>query len=907
MTESAIDRFGTRFPMQGVVSQGVVSQGVVSQGVMGWCRSARPHSLLFAMGMLLAFVGLAAAAAVAAQADEAEHREVDLLIVGGTESGCAAAVQAARMGVGSILLVNDIDWLGGQFSAEGLGAIDENRGPQGYNQTVPFPRSGLFLEVIERLEALNLSKYGRAQPGNTRVITTGRPADAEQVFRDLLAPYIASGRVSIASHYAPASASVVDDRLRNIRFHDVRPASLDPSVQAPRPDLVVSARVTIDASDWGDAIQAAGAEYEFGPDLQSKYGEPLAPTSRENYPLTDMNPITYCMIIEETDRYEPISQPAHYDRRSYDAHAYPKDPLWLYASRRLIDHYNFPQVDHPDVLLLCFPAFDYPLDVLPAHVAADLEATEVGASRKNIVEMNRVQRQIVFDDAKQFALGFLYYLQTVVHDQMPDTAHSFRRFQLSDEFPTPDRLPPKPYVRESLRLRAMYMMRQQDTTGWRGRAENYAQVMYHDGVGCWQFEYDFHPTGREFLDEQQGPAGPWRNYFRAGRTWGPPYSGRSLLPLRSLIPERVDGLLGGQKNLGYSSIVSSALRLHDQSMMVGQAAGAAAAVALRHDVPLRELPYDRALLNEIRHGLCSRLDGGRPLALWPFADVGPEHPAFEAINLLAIRSAFPLRGDEVKFQPDLPITDEWRAAVIERSLATVHTDEVPDAPDEATTRGEFAQQWWQRLETLPVKPWPRTRPVDADGDGIADRDDGLPLDSNPSSWPAWQPAADEDGNPDPLDSTVDSPGRRRFNFTGIGSNRVDGFTSDHGLTFDAERGHGWLRDISSSHRRRGRLDGDWRDTFLFTRSHDVWECELAPGRYRVTVCIGDSGHEQFGQNVTVEGCPVLRDRLTPAGEFAEAAVDVEVRDGRLTIEIGLPGRATNTCLNWLTLELVAGD
>ena len=48
--------------------------------------------------------------------------QADLLVVGGTESGCAAAVQAARMGVERIVLVNDIEWLGGQFSAEGLGS-----------------------------------------------------------------------------------------------------------------------------------------------------------------------------------------------------------------------------------------------------------------------------------------------------------------------------------------------------------------------------------------------------------------------------------------------------------------------------------------------------------------------------------------------------------------------------------------------------------------------------------------------------------------------------------------------------------------------------------------------------------------------------------------------------------------
>ncbi len=54
-----------------------------------------------------------------------EMVETDLLVVGGSESAVAAAVQAARLGVKSIALVDDIDWLGGQFTAEGLCAVDE--------------------------------------------------------------------------------------------------------------------------------------------------------------------------------------------------------------------------------------------------------------------------------------------------------------------------------------------------------------------------------------------------------------------------------------------------------------------------------------------------------------------------------------------------------------------------------------------------------------------------------------------------------------------------------------------------------------------------------------------------------------------------------------------------------------
>jgi hypothetical protein len=84
--------------------------------------------------------------------------EADLLIVGGNESACAAAVQAARLGVKKIVLVNDIEWLGGQFSAEGVGCPDEWTSVNG--RRVNFPRSGIYSEVIEKpkIEVLETTK-----------------------------------------------------------------------------------------------------------------------------------------------------------------------------------------------------------------------------------------------------------------------------------------------------------------------------------------------------------------------------------------------------------------------------------------------------------------------------------------------------------------------------------------------------------------------------------------------------------------------------------------------------------------------------------------------------------------------------------------------------------------------------
>ena len=97
------------------------------------------------------------------------------------------------------------------------------------------------------------------------VASTCLPKATEKVFRDMVQPYISSGQLRIVSGYYPSAAELDGQTLTALSFEPVSPE---------KPALRVRARVTIDASDWGEAIKAAGAEYEFGPDLRSKYGEP---------------------------------------------------------------------------------------------------------------------------------------------------------------------------------------------------------------------------------------------------------------------------------------------------------------------------------------------------------------------------------------------------------------------------------------------------------------------------------------------------------------------------------------------------------------------------------------------------------------------------------------------------------
>ncbi len=871
--------------------------------------------------------------------------QTDLLIVGATESGWAAAIQAARQGVKSITLVHDGVWYGGQYTEQALACVDENKGMDKVGWGVDwhpmkraFHRSGLFKELMDQIEAQNTEKYGSPMPGKPHHgPSTFRPVEAEAAFRGMIQPYVDSGQIRIVWKRCAVAADVDESDPEHPRLKGLTFAPVDLQTGwVGEADLKVSAKLTIDASDWGDAIQVSGTAFECGPDPQSRYGEPSAPKAG-TFPENEMNPITWAMIVAESDGETPIAKPARFDDRYFprathfsraefgklqwdvpnpgggsilhwppDGEA-SKRQLSVYSVRRIVDGYSSKD-GKTSILLNYMNGQDYPLERLPQHVVDALEATEPGASKKNIVVMTREQRQIIFDDAKRHSRRVLYHMQNFVHERAKHKQNSLRNFRLSPEFGTPDNLPPKPYIRESLRLKAMYMMREQDGRNRDGKDKTRAKprfsaVMYPDGLFPWQFHYDFHRTGRTYL-EDEGASGPWIDYHKPNRHTKF-ISDRCVFPLRSLVPEKMDGLLGAQGNVGFSSIVSAAVRLHDQRVHIGQAAGAVAAVALEKKVKPRVMPYDFGLLEAVRHALCGGTKGAVPLQLWPFRDLPADRPDFVAINRVAARRSLQFDAQAVDFKPDAPTTRAWLVTGLRSSMGPKWIEAwLASCATRATVCRELHNlaSATKQFPGLPSK-FVRAGATDADGDGIPDRDDALYLTPNePIVWAITKAelTPESDGAPD---TGLKSGIARFFNFCGKGVKLAKGEMADHGARFDAKRGHGWLGDLSKNDRRRNALSGP-RDSFIFTRQRDTWECALENGRYRVTICVGDSGHEQLNQWVSIEGVVALNEVTTADGQFAEKSVEVEVKDGRLTVEIGSRKPSSNTCVNWLAIETV---
>src|SRR5260221_5081534 len=101
-------------------------------------------------------------------------------------------------------------------------------------------------------------------------------------------------------------------------------------------------------------------------------------------------------------------------------------PVNVYTHRRLVDARHLGLPSTAEKTFLNWPTQDYPLDRWPKTVAEALDAMEPGASQKNLVALTPAQRRVVFADAKQHALGFFHYLQTINPE--------FRHLELTDEY-----------------------------------------------------------------------------------------------------------------------------------------------------------------------------------------------------------------------------------------------------------------------------------------------------------------------------------------------------------------------------------------------------------------------------------------------------------------------------------------
>jgi hypothetical protein len=106
-------------------------------------------------------------------------------------------------------------------------------------------------------------------------------------------------------------------------------------------------------------------------------------------------------------------------------------------------------------------------------------------------------------------------------------------------------------------------------------------TIYPDSVGIGHYAIDFHPCMEGSPPEAAG------NKERSGERRGQGTAYPFQIPLRAMIPQKIDNMLVAGKSIATSHIAAAAYRVHSFEWSAGAAAGTAAAFALETGI----MPY----------------------------------------------------------------------------------------------------------------------------------------------------------------------------------------------------------------------------------------------------------------------------------------------------------------------------
>jgi hypothetical protein len=514
----------------------------------------------------------------------------DVVIVGGSVGGVAAALAAARCGL-RVILTEETDWIGGQLTSQAV-PPDEHPWIESFGCTRSYRR---YRDGVRAYYCRHypLSAEARAaahlNPGNGNVSRLcHEPRVSLAVLTAMLAPHVSSGRLTVLLHHRAKAASVKGDRVEGVEVQDLRGGR----------SLHLAAPYFLDATELGDLLPLTGTEFVTGAEARKDTGEPHAPDEARP---DNHQAFTCCFAIDHRPGEDhTLDKPDDYDDwRKYVPRLTPpwpgpllswkmSDPirlkeravtfdptgpgrgglnLWPY--RRILDRQNFRPPFDSDICLVNWPQNDYWLGNLYGVPAEDIT--------------RHVQR------AKALSLSLLYWMQTAA--PRPDGGTGWKGLRLRrDVVGTADGLAKYPYVRESRRIRAEFTVLEQHVgTDARQKAtgkkrEELTPEPFFDSVGVGSYRIDLHPSsgGDNYIDVSSLP-------FQ--------------IPLGALLPRRVENLLPACKNLGVTHITNGCYRLHPVEWNIGEAAGALAAFALAKKVPPRQVRKDRKLLADFQKRL----------------------------------------------------------------------------------------------------------------------------------------------------------------------------------------------------------------------------------------------------------------------------------------------------------------
>lgn len=395
----------------------------------------------------------------------------------------------------------------------------------------------------------------------------------------------------------------------------------------------------IEATETGEIVALADVPYRLGIDPLSHF-EPSASTETADPYCTQG--FTYTFALEKTPDRQTYQMPefylphAHY--YSYELERF-ADPDLLFTYRRIWSPQTGPLTSFggisftsPTVGDISMQNWTWGNDYRPGNATDNLVYTREQLQTNGQLNPGGWQgglRIDALDQGEKHALGFFYWLVMGTTDSQlgPNVKKPYPYYKLLRGLDSPmgttHGLSKYPYIREGRRIigrpsfgyNAGFAIREIDISrrnyqdayyqenlppetyqnlqrllagleGLRDKAmqpvtNRQRSTIYPDSVGIAHYALDFHPCMNE------SPAYGYGVTEREGERRGGGQTYPFQIPLRAMIPQKIDNLLVAGKSIATSHIAAAAYRVHSFEWSSGAAAGMTAVFSLNQDI----IPY----------------------------------------------------------------------------------------------------------------------------------------------------------------------------------------------------------------------------------------------------------------------------------------------------------------------------
>ena len=481
--------------------------------------------------------------------------DFDVVVYGGTAGGVMTAIAAARNGARTVLLEPRAQ-IGGMV-AGGLSGTDV-----GKREVI----GGLALEFYYRAgRAYGLERHQQ------EIAWMPEPKVAAALFRSMLQ----EAGVTLLEHHRLQEKTGVHktgSRITELVMEN---------------GATIKGRVFADASYEGDLMAQAGVSYTYGRESSAQYGESLAgvraftpshqfsidlPARDENgrvYPEISTTPrgqpgsgdrriqaYNFRVIATQDPANRlPWAKPAGYDPKRYALLARYLQAMTSYLGRPL-------QLNEISLLRVI------PNGKVDLNNRGAFSTDYIGGSH-GYPEGSYAERERIWADHAGYQQGFYYFLATDPRVPAPLQAEINQYGLAKDEFPHNDHWPDQLYIREARRMIGVFVATQKDLQTDRTK---------DDAIGMGSYNSDSHNVQRFINDqgfvENEGDV----------QVAVQPYQ----IPFGILVPRKDESTnLLVPVCFSASHIAYSSLRMEPQYMILGHAAGIAAAAAARANIDVQ--------------------------------------------------------------------------------------------------------------------------------------------------------------------------------------------------------------------------------------------------------------------------------------------------------------------------------